>query len=153
MTHLREISITIPQKNVIKEEKGKNELYDNTLEKVRYLLDATNLNILNLHIIIKSVMEIIEATPIKGSEQKNFAIKILREIIDEKVTGEEEAILLLLIDNGTLGNLIDLVVDASKGKLNINAVTETTTGCLGSCLPYLLIKNKKKIKNIKEKNI
>jgi hypothetical protein len=58
--------------------------------------------------------------------------------------------LLLLIDNGTIGNLIDLVVDASKGKLNINAAAETTAGCLSSCLPYLLTKsNKKKIIKIK----
>ncbi len=89
-------------------------------------------------------MEIVEATPIKGGEQKTFAIKILREVIDEKVTGEEEAMLLLLIDNGTVGNLIDLVADASKGKLNINAVAETTAGCLSSCLPYILTKSNKK---------
>ena len=144
MTSVNEITLTIPKKKILKEPKGKNEIYDTTLEKVKYLLDSTNLNVLNLHIIIKSVMEIVEATPIKGAEQKIFAIKILREVIDEKVTGEEEAMLLLLIDNGTVGNLIDLVVDASKGKLNINAVAETTAGCLGSCLPYILTKSNKK---------
>jgi len=144
MTSINEITLTIPKKTILKEPKGKNELYDSTLEKVKYLLDSTNLTVLNLHVIIKSVMEIVEATPIKGAEQKTFAIKILREIIDEKVTGQEEAMLLLLIDNGTVGNLIDLVVDASKGKLNINAVAETTAGCLSSCLPYLLVKSNKK---------
>ena len=144
MTSVNEITLKIPKNTVLKEPKGKNELYDSTLEKVKYLLDSTNLTVLNLHIIIKSVMEIVEATPIKGAEQKTFAIKILREIIDEKVTGQEEAMLLLLIDNGTVGNLIDLVVDASKGKLNINAVAETTAGCVSSCLPYLLKKSNKK---------
>ena len=138
------VTLTITKKNIIKEPKGKNALYDNTLEKVKYLLNSTNLTVLNLHTIIKAVMEIVEATPIKGTEQKTFALKILREIIDEKVIEEEEVMLLVLIDNGTVGNLIDLVVDASKGKLNVNAIAETTAGCLLGCLPYCMTKTKKK---------
>ena len=140
------ITLTINPKNIIKEKKGKSPLYDSTLEQIKFLLNSTNLNILNLHTIIKTIIEIVEETPIKGSEQKTFAIKILREIIDEKTIGEEEAILLLLIDNGTIGNLIDLIIDASKGKLNINALVKTTSGCLSDCVPYTLRKklNKKK---------
>jgi len=144
MSKIESITLQLDKSKIIKEPKGKNSLYDSTLEKVRFLLNTTNLSITNLHIIIKNIMEIIEETPIKGSEQKNYAIKILREIIDEKTYGDEEAMLLLLIDNGTIGNLIDLIVDASKGKLNINAVAETTTGCLSSCIPYYLKKNNKK---------
>ena len=144
MSKIESITLQLDKSKIVKEPKGKNLLYDTTLEKVRYLLNTTNLSIINLHIIIKNVMEIIEETPIKGSEQKIYALKILREIIDEKTYGDEEAMLLLLIDNGTIGNLIDLIVDASKGKLNINAVAETTTGCLSTCIPYCLKKNNKK---------
>jgi len=138
---MENIKITFTKKKVSKENKT-NKIYEEILNKVKYLLNDTNLTLTNLHIILKIIMEIIEETPLKGKDQKKYAIAILREIIDEKVYGSEEAMLLLLIDNGTIENLIDLIVDATKGKLNINAIKTTTLGCLNACIPYCLKKNK-----------
>ena len=144
MASVENIQITLKKPTITKEKIGKNKTYDSILKNVKYVLDETNLNVSNLHIIIKNIIEIIEATPVKGSEKKVFAIKILREIIDEKTFGEEEALLLMLVDNGSVGNIIDLIIDASKGKLNINTLINTGSGCLLQLLPFCF---KKKGKN------
>ena len=97
-----------------------------------------------LHLVIKYIMELIEATPIKGVAQKEFALKVLRELFKDLTEGEDELILLKLLDDGSISNLIDLVVDASNGKLNINAAIATTSSCITKCIPYISKKNKKK---------
>ena len=95
-----------------------------------------------LHLVIKYIMELIEETPIKGVAQKEFALKVLRELFKDLTEGEDELVLLKLLDDGSISNLIDLVVDATNGKLNINAAITTTTSCIATCIPYLT-RNKK----------
>ena len=97
--------------------------YNETLKEVKYLLDKTNINLFNLPAIIKSIMEVIDNIPMSGPNKKIYALKIIREIVDEKTFGEEEAVLLLLIDNGNVGNMIDLIIHATRGNLNINALS------------------------------
>ena len=95
-----------------------------------------------LHLVIKYIMELIEETPIKGVAQKEFALKVLRELFKDLTEGEDELVLLKLLDDGSISNLIDLVVDATNGKLNINAAITTTTSCIATCISYLT-RNKK----------
>ena len=103
--------------------------------------------------ILKSVMEVVDNIPMSGADKKIYAIKIVREIIDEKTYGEEEAVLLLLIDNGTVANMIDLIIDATRGNLNINALGNTVGSCASACIPYIFKKTNKNKKTIKvEKN-
>ena len=45
-----------------------------------------------------------------------------------------------MIDNGIAGNVIDLVVSASKGELNINVAKEVAANC---CLAFLKSRQKK----------
>ena len=87
-------------------------------------------------------MELVEDTPIKGVEQKEFALKVMRELFKDLTEGEDELVLLKLLDDGSISNIIDLVVDATNGKLNVNAVIETSVSCIGTCLPYLTRKSK-----------
>jgi len=117
--------------------------YNNALKEVRYLLDETNISLINLPSILKSVMEVVDNIPMSGADKKIYAIKIVREIIDEKTYGEEEAVLLLLIDNGTIANMIDLIIDATRGNLNINAIGNTVGSCTTTCIPYIFKKIKK----------
>lgn len=151
-----DIEIEVPNENFVvlnlkKPKTQENTLinlsnYNEALKEVKYLLDKTNINLMNLPSILKSVMEVVDNIPLSGADKKIYAIKILREIIDEKTYGEEEAVLLLLIDNGTVANMIDLVIDATRGNLNINALGNTVGSCTTACIPYILKKtNKKKI--------
>ena len=79
-------------------------------------------------------MEIVEASALKGDDQK-LVEKIVRKIaVDAPITDEKEFLLLNMIDEGIVGDVIDLVVSASKGELNVNVVEKVAFGC---CLAVL----------------
>ena len=84
-------------------------------------------------------MELVEQTPLKGSEQKEMALKLIKALIVDFTEGEDERVLLQLHNDGTIGNMIDLIVDATRGRLDINTAVQVTTGCLNRCLPYLCL--------------
>ena len=117
-------------------------IFSNLLAELKKNLNGISLSPLNMHTIIKDTMELIEVTPLKGSQQKNFALRLLRELFKEVTDGSEEAALLSLIDNGVVANIMDLIIDASKGKLNINTVTKTTQGCFSILGTYFTSKAK-----------
>jgi hypothetical protein len=82
-------------------------------------------------------METIEKTNIKGKDQKLIVIDALIEVIKStnvKVSDKEK---LLSFLNNDVDDVIDLVVDASKGKIDINKAEKYTVSlvkCLFSCL-------------------
>ena len=124
---------------IILYEKNNTEIiYNKTLNMLKKKASGITIRGSTIHLIIKYVMEAVEDTPIKGVEQKEMALKLTREIVIDFTAGEDEKVLLDLIDNGTIGNMIDLIVDASNGKLNINAVAAVGSGCISSCIPYFL---------------
>ena len=140
----QEESITI---NDIKlEEQGKpflTNIYQVTLIKLKEKVSVIEIRPSTIALVIKYVMEIVEETPLKGVEQKELSIKLIREIIKDLTDGEDEKVLLKLLDDGTISNMIDLIVDATKGKLNINSIDDVTlvaSGCINNCVPYFLSK-------------
>lgn len=112
-------------------------LYEQTLAKLKIKVSAINIRSSTLHLIIKYVMELVEETPLKGSEQKEMALKLIRALIVDFTDGEDERVLIQLLDDGTIANMIDLIVDATRGRLNVNSAVHVTTGCLNRCIPYL----------------
>ena len=93
------------------------------------------INSKNITLVIKLAMEIVEASALKGEEQKTLVEKIVRKIIVEApIADDKEKLLLNMIDEGIVGDVIDLVVSASKGELDINIVEKAATGC---CLAIL----------------
>ena len=114
-------------------------VYETTLAKLKVKVSAITIRSSTLHLIIKYVMELVEQTPLKGSEQKEMALKLIRALIVDFTDAEDERVLLQLLDDGTIGNMIDLIVDATRGRLDINTAVQVTTGCLNRCLPYLCL--------------
>lgn len=110
---------------------------DNYLEIVKNILKGTPINVTSIHLIIRTVMEVVEGTPVKGSEQKTLALKILRQLFIDFTDDDIESTLISLLDSGAIGNLIDLVVDASKGKTNINKIIDTTATCCKFWIPRI----------------
>jgi hypothetical protein len=85
-------------------------------------------------------METIEQTPIKGTSQKDIVKEVLIDVIklpQTTVPNKEQVILFIQND---LDIVIDLLVDSSKGKFNINKTQKQTF----SLLKYLFscLKNK-----------
>ena len=109
---------------------------------VYHALQGTPINVKSIHLIIRVTMEVIEGTPIKGSEQKDLAVKILRQLFSGFTEDDTEKILPTLLDTGAIGNLIDLVVEASKNKIKVNKVIDATATCFKFWIPRLFLKRK-----------
>ena len=78
------------------------------------------LNKSTLMTILIRAMEIVETTEVKGKEQQEIVLDVLIRIVesDSVVSPHKEALLTFLKDDAS--DVISLVVDASKGKININ---------------------------------
>ena len=72
--------------------------------------------------ILKRAMEMVETIQeLKGVEQKDFAVLLVRELIDKsKLSQEQKQNCLMVIDLGLLDHVVDFVVDATNGNTEIN---------------------------------
>tara|TARA_Y100001970_G_scaffold292423_1_gene433671 strand:- start:75 stop:482 length:408 start_codon:yes stop_codon:yes gene_type:complete len=125
---------------IIVKEKPKSDiqnLYESTLKKLKEKTSVISIRSSTLHLVIKYVMELVEETPLKGNEQKELGLQLIKAIIVDLTAGEDEKVLLKLLEDGTIGNMIDLIVDATRGRLDVNSAVNVTTGCLNRCIPYL----------------
>ena len=59
--------------------------------------------------------------------------------------------LLTMLEDGTVSNLIDLIIDATKGKINVNVIRDASIGCISMCLRKVFSKLKNKNKNKNKK--
>ena len=108
------------------------------LDELKLKLDGTIVSQKNFMLIVRYVMEIVEGAPIKGSAQKDLAVEVLTLFVkDSNMDGAEKEACLALLASGTVESTIDLIVDASRGRLNINAASEVAVGCLSTCLSFL----------------
>ena len=110
-------------------EEDYDECRKNLLDKIGKL----EINTQTIIVILKMAMEIVEATQLKGKAQKQLCIKLVKDIvIAAPLSGSHEKLILDMIDSGVLDNTIDLVVDATQGKIDINAAIGVATGCCGA---------------------
>jgi len=129
--------MSVKSNEIIIKTETNNTIYDNALIIVKDKLSNITIRASTIHLIIKYVMETVEKTPIKGIEQKNLALRLIRELIVDLTDNEDEKILLKLLDDGTISNMIDLIVDATRGRLNINRVVTVSSKLIYTCVPFL----------------
>ena len=113
-------------------------LYNNCLNKIKNKLSILEIHLNNIHLLIKYVMETIEETELKGIDQKKIALAIIQDIISEIKNEDEKKILLELLHNNTISNIIDLIVDATKGKINVNNISLVAGNCIEKCLKQMM---------------
>ena len=117
--------------------------FDTSLKKLNEKLESRNIEITPTTIttVIKICMEIAEATKLKGKEQKVLVERLIKKVVkDAPITDEKEKLLLDMIEEGVVGDVIDLVVSATKGELDVNAVEKAAVGC---CLAVLKSRQRK----------
>ena len=120
------------------------ELKDDILDGLKEKVKEIGVKKSTLALIIKFTMEAVEDTPKKGSEQKDYALRLIRALVVDLASDDEKDFLLTAIDSGSVGDTIDLIVQATQGELNINSVVEVAaTSCLPCCLTILSKKTKK----------
>ena len=111
-------------------------IFETSLEKLKNRMDDIDITPQTLIIIMKYAMEIIEISELKGSEQKDMALRLLRSVISNAELNESiKSTCLQMIDSGALGQTIDLIIDATKGRIQINQKLIMDTA--SSCIPLL----------------
>lgn len=109
------------------------------LEKIRLILLERSEKLEDEHSlfkVLKVVMESIETEEIYEMSKKELAESVIKALIKESIMSDEKKkICLNLVDSGTIGDTMDLVVAATKGELAINKKTRRRVlACLGKCI-------------------
>jgi hypothetical protein len=91
--------------------------------------------------VLRFAMEVVEASSAKGEEQKVLVEKLVKQVVVEApISDFKEKLMIDMIDEGILGDMTNIIVSASKGELNINAVASTAGVCCKSCFGAVLKK-------------
>ena len=110
-------------------------LFAYCMEELKKQINGIEINADTIIKVLKLAMEVVEASKLKGPAQRELAIKLVRQVVvDAPISDEKEKLLIDLIDNGILSNTVDLVVEASKGEVNINTAVKVASGCCAAFL-------------------
>jgi hypothetical protein len=96
--------------------------------------------------LIRIAMVVVEQTKETGPNKKQFVIDLLKELFlnNGDIPSEYKLEILTLLTNGVVSDSIDMVIDASKGKFDINkaekVVEEVAKSCFTLCFEKLLKK-------------
>lgn len=82
-----------------------------------------------LHTFIQIIIETVEGADVKGNTKKELALHIMRDLVEFIPQSDEKEFIMELIHNGTISNMIDLVVMASRGEVNVNKVIAVSSNC------------------------
>jgi len=110
-------------------------LFNYCMIELKKKIEGIEVNADTVITILKYAMEVVELSKAKGNAQRELSIKLVRQVVvDAPINDEKEKLLLDLIDNGILANTVELVVDASRGDIDVNNVAQVAAGC---CLTFL----------------
>jgi len=113
-------------------------MIDIVKESIKDKLKDVGIKPSTLSKMIGLTMEAVEDSPVKGPEQKEFAIKIIKTIVEElPENNPEKTFLVDSITSGSIDGTIELVVAASKNELTINHVVGVSKACLPTILDYI----------------
>ena len=106
-------------------------LFRRLVVEVKERMTGSSISSTTVTIILKYAMEAVELSEVKGAEQKELALDIVRQIIvDAPLSPTAESACMLIVDSGILVGVVDLVVDATKGRLSVNQVKKRGRSCL-----------------------
>jgi hypothetical protein len=114
---------------------GEDNIFDYCMIELKKKIDGVEVNADTVITILKYAMEVVELSTAKGEAQRELAIKLVRKVVvDAPISDEKEKLLLDLIDNGILANTVELVLEASRGDIEVNNVAQVAVGC---CTTFL----------------
>lgn len=98
--------------------------------------------------LLRIAMIIVEQTKESGSNKKEFVIKLLKDIImnNSEMLTEHKLEALNMITGNVVSDSIDFIIDASRGKLDINKIEkiaeEVAKSCFSRCWERIVKKKK-----------
>ena len=114
-----------------------SETFDSIYAQLKDRLGDVEINVTTITTVVKFSMEIVEMTQLKGAEQKKMVEKLVRKVVeDAPISDEKEKFLLDMVDEGVVGDIIEMVVSASKGEMNLNSVADVGKTCCMGFLKY-----------------
>lgn len=110
-------------------------MFSVVVKEVKARMTGAEVNISTVTVLLKYAMEVIELTQVTGTEQKELAVKVVRKVIvDAPLSDDAERACMAVIDSGVLNDVVDLVIDATKGRLDINQLKKKGKKCLLGCM-------------------
>jgi len=112
-------------------------LFQKCKNKLLNRLDDVGLTPATLVLVVRYAMEIVELTKLKGRDQKDMAIKLVRAVVvDSNLEESKKNICLHMLDEGVVERTIDLIIDATKGRISVNSqeIMEVASSCCGAFL-------------------
>jgi len=97
--------------------------------------------------LLRIAMIIVEQTKESGSNKKEFVIKLLKDVVmnNASMLTEHKLEVLNLINGNIVSDSIDFIIDASRGKFDVNkvekVVEEIAKTCFTRCWERILKKN------------
>jgi hypothetical protein len=96
--------------------------------------------------LLRMAMIVVEQTNESGSKKKEFAIKLLEEVVmsNDIMTMEDKLVAINMIKGGVVSDAIDFLIDATRGKFDVNKVEkiaeEVAKSCFAVCFERFLKK-------------
>jgi hypothetical protein len=113
-----------------------SELYEKLKEKVKDM----EINDTTLMTMLKYAMEIVETSSLKGIQQKEACLSMLTRVINESpLSASKKELYLKMVKSGVVFSAVDLIVDASKGNLNINQNYKEAVKTLTLCQSFFQV--------------
>ena len=124
--------------------------YDKEYQELEKKIQHIKVGAKTLMIILEYVLDIVEHVEgIKGNKKKTLAILLITKVVENATLDEDDKNLCMaMIDNGVIGDTIDLVVNAHNGKLDFGDVVDTGSKC---CF-FILLKMLSDRKDNRQKN-
>ena len=98
-------------------------------DKFRQKIEGIEINAETVMTLLRYAMEVVELSEIKGPQQKEMALKLLTLAIEDSCLDDKE-IYLNMVNNGVMAITVDIIVDATKGKLAVNKTIKKAKGIL-----------------------
>jgi len=124
--------------------------YDKEYQELEKKIQHIKVGAKTLMIILEYVLDIVEHVEgIRGNKKKTLAILLITKVVENATLDEDDKKLCMaMIDNGVIGDTIDLVVNAHNGKLDFGDVVDTGSKC---CF-FILLKMLSDRKDNRQKN-
>lgn len=107
-----------------------NEVVDGIYENVLGMVEAKDVKAANIISIAALTMKLVEQVPgLTGQQKKDIVIEVIKKLIDETPLSDEEVAAVNLVVDVTLPIVIDTIVSASRGELNLNEHLNSMKKC------------------------
>lgn len=89
--------------------------------------------------IVGEAMELVEQTALKGIQQKELVNELILRLVTDatQLSDEQREMCSELVNSGIINETIELIVSATKGKLNVNQLQEIGEQTASCCFAFL----------------